>query len=68
LLDLISTVQRMQDQSREAVIWGDDGFPEQLERRETVVYGHWNNAVVSTGGWPTPRIIGVTIGLDTIAH
>jgi hypothetical protein len=33
-----------------------------------VLYGHRNNADVDSRGWPNPRIIGNTIGLDTIAH
>lgn len=61
-------VSRIQDQTREAVIWGGDGFPEQYEGAETVVYGHRNNADVGTDGWPKPKIIGRTIGLDTISH
>jgi Calcineurin-like phosphoesterase. len=35
---------------------------------ETVAYGHWNNAEMDSQGWPTPRIVGSTIGIDTIAH
>jgi len=61
-------IPRLQDQTREAVIWGDDDFPEKLQTSETIVYGHWNNAEVNSSGWPMPRIIGRTIGIDTIAH
>ncbi len=61
-------VSRIQDQTREAVIWGGDGFPEQYEGAEMVVYGHRNNADVGPSGWPKPKIIGRTIGLDTISH
>ena len=61
-------VSRVQDQTREALIWGGDGFPEQYDGAETVVYGHRNNADVGADGWPRPRIIGRTIGLDTISH
>jgi hypothetical protein len=32
------------------------------------VYGHRNNAVVSADGWPSPAILGRTIGIDTISH
>jgi len=59
---------RIQDQPREVLMWGADGFPEEYDHAETVVYGHWNNADVDMDGWPKPRIIGRTIGLDTIAH
>jgi serine/threonine protein phosphatase 1 len=61
-------VSRIQDQTRDAVIWGGEGFPEQYQGPETVVYGHRNNADVGTDGWPRPKVIGRTIGLDTISH
>ena len=61
-------VSRIQEQTREAVIWGGEGFPDQYDGAETVVYGHRNNADVAADGWPKPRIIGRTIGLDTISH
>jgi hypothetical protein len=35
---------------------------------EVVIYGHWNNAEIDAKGWPHPRIIGQTVGLDTISH
>jgi serine/threonine protein phosphatase 1 len=59
---------RLQDQSREALIWGEKGFPDQYSGAETVVYGHWDNAELDPRGWPKPKIIGLTIGLDTISH
>jgi serine/threonine protein phosphatase 1 len=61
-------VSHMHDQTREALTWGGEGFPNQYDGAETVVYGHWNNAQVDAQGWPTPTIIGRTIGIDTIAH
>lgn len=61
-------VSRIQDQPREAMIWGGGGFPEQYEGADTVVYGHRNNADVDADGWPKPKIIGRTVGLDTISH
>jgi hypothetical protein len=33
-----------------------------------VVYGHHNNATLNGNGWPTPTILGRTIGIDTISH
>ncbi len=65
---LNTRVSRLQDQSRETLIWGGEGFPDQYDGAETVVYGHWNNPDVDAQGWPKPKIIGRTIGLDTIAH
>jgi hypothetical protein len=49
-------------------MWGTDGFPEDYRGRDLVAYGHRNNAELDGDGWPRPRIIGSTIGLDTIAH
>jgi serine/threonine protein phosphatase 1 len=59
---------RLEDQSREAWLWGSDGFPERYSANQTIVYGHRNNAELDSGGWPTPRIIGHTVGIDTIGH
>jgi serine/threonine protein phosphatase 1 len=59
---------RLQDQPREALIWGAGSFPDGYEGAETVVYGHHDNATVSGNGWPTPTIVGRTIGIDTISH
>ena len=58
----------LQEQPREALIWGADGFPDQYDGAETVVYGHWSNADVNADGWPEPAILKATIGIDTIAH
>jgi len=61
-------IARMEDQSVETLIWGAHGFSDQYTGTETIVYGHWNNADVDANGWPRPRIVGRTIGLDTISH
>jgi len=61
-------VARVEDQTREALIWGADGFPNRYEGTKPVMYGHWNNPAIDSQRWPRPRIIGRTIGLDTIAH
>lgn len=61
-------VADVQDQTREALIWGAGGFPDDYAGTQIVVYGHRNDGVIDTEGWPTPRIGGRTIGLDTIAH
>jgi hypothetical protein len=50
------------------LIWGASGFSEQYDGPETVVYGHRNNAVLNAEGWPSPAMIGQTIGIDTISH
>lgn len=50
------------------LVWGHDSFPSEYRGEATVVYGHWNNADVDANGWPRPRILGNTIGIDTISH
>jgi serine/threonine protein phosphatase 1 len=55
-------------QLRRSLIWGADGFPDEYEGEKIVVYGHHNNAVRDVRGWPLPRFVGNTIGVDTIAH
>lgn len=61
-------VDAVEEQSRDALIWGAPTFPEQYRGLETVVYGHWNNALLTERGQPAPRIVGQTIGIDTISH
>jgi diadenosine tetraphosphatase ApaH/serine/threonine PP2A family protein phosphatase len=60
-------VASVEEQSRDALIWGSGTFPNEYKSAETIVYGHWNNAVVTDSGWPTARIVGQTIGIDTIS-
>ena len=48
--------------------WGHDGFPEEYSGAAWVMYGHLNDADLDADGWPRPRVVGRTIGLDTIAH
>ena len=61
-------IARLEDQRREALIWGDVGFPEEYTGAETVVYGHHDNATLSASGRPSPTVVGRTIGIDTISH
>jgi diadenosine tetraphosphatase ApaH/serine/threonine PP2A family protein phosphatase len=60
-------VAQLEEQSRDALIWGAGKFPEEYAGAEVVVYGHWNNPVLNDSGWPTPRIVGRTLGIDTIS-
>jgi len=55
-------------QTSEALVWGHARFPTEYRGDEIVVYGHWNNPDFDVNGWPTARIRGNTIGIDTIAH
>ena len=48
--------------------WGHNGFPDEYTGSAWVMYGHTNDADLDDDGWPRPRIVGPTIGLDTIAH
>ena len=59
---------RLDEQPRQALLWGVDGFPEPYSGTEVVVYGHRNNAVLTTEGWPQPLAVNATIGIDTISH
>jgi serine/threonine protein phosphatase 1 len=61
-------VTRLQEQTHRALIWGTSTFPDAYEGTEIVVYGHLNNAALNADGWPTPAVLGRTIGVDTIAH
>jgi len=51
-----------------ALVWGGPGFPERYAGSRPVVYGHHNDAVLDADDWPHARVMGVTYGLDTIAH
>ena len=59
---------RLEDQPLEIFLGGADGFPEDYAGAATVAYGHWDNAELDEQGWPRPKIIGSTIGLDTISY
>jgi serine/threonine protein phosphatase 1 len=61
-------VVTIEGQSSRTFTWGATGFPEHYSGELTVVYGHFNDAVVDTDGWPHPRITSHTIGIDTISH
>jgi serine/threonine protein phosphatase 1 len=61
-------VARVQEQAREALIWGAGGFPNGYNGVEIVVYGHRDNAALNADGWPAPALLGRTIGVDTISH
>ena len=55
-------------QPLEVLLGGGDGFPEGYRGNETIAYGHWDNADLDEEGWPRPKLIGATIGVDTISH
>ena len=55
-------------QTPHALLWGAHGFPRTYAGTETIVYGHYHNAIIDADGWPRPAVLGKTIGIDTIAH
>ena len=55
-------------QPRDALVWGSKAFPIGYAGTKPVVYGHWNNAAPGADGWPMPRVVGNTLGVDTISH
>jgi hypothetical protein len=57
----------VEEQSSEDLIWGTREFPEQYRGEEFVLYGHADQPVLDEKGWPHPRIVGRTYGLDTIS-
>jgi serine/threonine protein phosphatase 1 len=62
------SVAALADQTADALVWGHPAFLRQYQGAAIVVYGHCNNAELDPDGWPHPRIIGNTVGIDTIAH
>jgi len=50
------------------LVWGIADFMDRYDGRSSVVYGHWDNAVLDAAGWPWPRFGKRTVGIDTISH
>ncbi len=65
---LDSSAGRIDQQARDALLWGAGAFPDDYAGAEVVVYGHRNNATLSADLWPGPTTVGRTIGIDTISH
>ncbi|HEY6508851.1 MAG TPA: metallophosphoesterase [Vicinamibacterales bacterium] len=61
-------IATLESQPRHALVWGVPTFPARYRGREVVVYGHHNNATLDADEWPSPTVVGPTIGIDTIAH
>ncbi len=62
------SVLDLQQQTRDAFLWGSDDFPQNYLGQDLVVYGHWGDTQINSEGWPVPRIGAHTIGIDSIAH
>lgn len=58
----------LEQQKREALIWGTADFVHKYSGPDLIVYGHWGDAPLNADGWPVPRLHAHTIGIDTIAH
>lgn len=61
-------IPSLEEQPVSAFVWGTDDFPDSYDGAETVVYGHWGNAILDADGWPWPNARNRTIGIDTIRH
>lgn len=61
-------VSDLENQTVQDLVWGTAAFPEKYAGSNVVVYGHRDNAELDGNGWPGPRIVGQTIGVDTISH
>ena len=57
----------VEEQSSGHLVWGADGFPHRYDGEDSIFYGHADNPVLDVRGWPHPRVVGRTYGLDTIS-
>ena len=55
-------------QSEKMLVWGTYRFHEQYHGSETIVYGHYSNAIVDENAWPKPVVRDNSIGIDTIKY
>ncbi len=62
------SVEALEEQSREALLWGTPAFLSDYVGPATVIYGHWDNASLDELGWPHPAMGRASIGIDTISH
>ena len=61
-------VPALAEQTFDWLVWSKVDFQERYRGSVPLVYGHRNNAVLDEAGWPHPRFIGNTIGLDSSRH
>jgi serine/threonine protein phosphatase 1 len=59
-------VPSMEEQDPRDLVWGCPSFPERYLASRPVVYGHWSNFELEERGWPRPRRVNGTYGIDTI--
>jgi len=58
----------IEQQTRAALVWGASTFPNAYDGADLIVYGHRDTVMFDGKGWPAPRIVGRTIGIDTISQ
>ncbi len=59
----------VEKQTREALLWGVDSFPQDYTGNDLVVYGHRNDFVVDSDGTPQPRVTNSrAVCIDTISQ
>jgi len=61
----IADVER---QTRDALIWGGSTFPNGYDCADLIVYGLRDTVMFNVKRRPAPRIVGRTIGIDTISQ
>ncbi|MGA7414799.1 MAG: metallophosphoesterase [Bryobacteraceae bacterium] len=59
---------RAEEQADANLIWGAVGFPTGYQGSDPIIYGHAHDPVIDRAGWPHPRVVGHTYGLDTIGE
>lgn len=59
-------VSSMDRQDARTLAWGCPSFPERYLGSLPVVYGHWGNCERDERGWPRPRQVNRTYGIDSI--
>ena len=57
----------VEEQRSEDLVWGTEGFPDLYKGDDSILYGHADAPVLDEKGWPHPRVVGRTYGLDTIS-
>jgi serine/threonine protein phosphatase 1 len=56
-------------QDPQTLVWGPNDFPDAYHGEDSVVYGHWSNAIEDDSGWPWPCVKpNRTFGIDTISR
>jgi calcineurin-like phosphoesterase family protein len=57
----------VEEQLSEHLIWGAERFPDLYRGDDLILYGHADDPVLDEKGWPHPRVVARTHGLDTVS-